>query len=392
MGHPTRWNYGWNYFLTAGIIYGGAVLRSLLAYQDSPSLGHVIGLLAAALTFFILDHHLSKKWSTTFYFYLILQITVIVALLFMSDFSDYFAMLFAILSMQIMQKMPLKAGVVCISLFSVLMMVPLWQTLGSSKAIAFTLVYSAMNAFLAAYSLALRRAHLAREKSQALGFELGQANQELQAYSQRVEQLAVATERNRLARELHDSVTQTVFSMTLTTQSALVLLERESHQVADQLTRLYQLARSAISEMHALISELNPIEEREVSLGEEIRRHLTDGHLPEDLNVSLEIEGDGSLHLKEAQALFRIVQEALNNVIKHADADQVRLRLHLIEPFWIEIEDDGRGFETNLVRRSSGIGMAGMDERSKEIGWELSVTSAPGAGTRIRVEKKRPRR
>jgi signal transduction histidine kinase len=329
---------------------------------------------------------LSKKW---FVVHISLQAILITILLFMPGFPDYFALLFAVLSMQVMQKMALKPGAAWISLFSVLMFIPLQRLYGTPKTIAFTLVYSAMNAILAAYSLALRRVHQARETAQALGLELEQANSELQTYSRRVERLAVARERNRLARELHDSVTQTVFSMTLTTQSALMLLERDRMQVADQLARLYQLARSAISEMQVLISELNPIENKEESLGEAIQRHLIDGHMPTDLNVTLEIEGEGALQPEEAQALFRIVQEALNNVIKHAETEQVSIQLHLVEPFWIEVEDHGMGFEPELVAHGRGIGLAGMQERAEEIGWELNVTSAPGKGTQVCVAKTR---
>ena len=106
-------------------------------------------------------------------------------------------------------------------------------------------------------------------------------------------------------------------------------------------------------------------------------------------NVTFEVEGEGALQPEEAQALFRIIQEALNNVIKHAETEQVFIQLHLVDPFWIEVEDHGRGFEPELAAHGRGIGLAGMQERAEEIGWELNVTSTPGKGTQVRVAKTR---
>jgi signal transduction histidine kinase len=392
MKPPTRWTLNWSFNLTAGILFGAAVLRAFLAYSDDPVLLSVVEILVLLLVLGLLERNIPYQSALPFVLYISFQAFLITILLFLPGYPDYFALLFSILSMLVMQKMPLKPGAVWISLFSVLMFIPLQRMYGVPKTIAFTLVYSAMNAILASYSLALRRVNQAREEAQKLGLELEQANSELQTYAGRVERLAVARERNRLARELHDSVTQTVFSMTLATQSALMLLERDRKQVADQLARLYQLARSAISEMQVLISELNPIDDKEESLDAAIQRHLTNGHMPRGLKVTLEAEGEGALQSKEVKALFRIVQEALNNVIKHAKTDDVSIHLHLTDPFWIEVVDHGRGFDPKHVGHDRGIGLAGMQERAEEIGWELKVTSAPGKGTTVHVAKARGRR
>jgi signal transduction histidine kinase len=89
----------------------------------------------------------------------------------------------------------------------------------------------------------------------------------------------------------------------------------------------------------------------------------------------------------EEQILFRIAQEALNNIVKHAQASQAWIRLHLADPFWMEIEDRGQGFDLQRARNSGRVGLASMDERAAEIGWRLQVITAPGAGTRVRVDK-----
>jgi signal transduction histidine kinase len=315
---------------------------------------------------------------------------LIVALLYKPLKPDYFAVLFAVLSMQIMQRFDPKIAPLWIGLFSIVMYVPLIWSYPSARAVAFTLVYTAVSVLTAAYSLAARRAVQARSRSQSLADELQKTNRELETYATRLERLAISEERNRLARELHDSVTQTVFSMTLTTQSAMMLLERDLSQVMDQLNRLYQLARSASSEMQTLISELRPELFAEGRLSEAIRRHLVDGHLPESISVDLEIEGEERLEAEEAMGLFRIVQEALNNIIKHAETNQAWIRMHMVEPVWIEIEDHGRGFDVGSAQDNQGVGLASMGERVQEIGWQLHVTSSLGEGTCVRVERNPP--
>jgi signal transduction histidine kinase len=267
------------------------------------------------------------------------------------------------------------------------MVLLLLRTYGAFEAIALAVIYTALNVFVASYALATRRAQAARTQNQALALELQEANRQLQAYSKQLEQLTVTRERHRLARELHDSVTQTIFSMTLTTQSALLLLDRDPGQASAQLDRLHQLSQSALAEMRVLISELRPDKVTEGGLVAALRRHLADHRVSESLAVTLEVEGDQPLSSAEEQGLFRIAQEALNNIVKHAQASQAHIELHLTEPLCLEIEDQGQGFDLERARDSGHVGLSSMGERAAEIGWNLRIITAPGAGTCIRVEK-----
>ncbi len=217
--------------------------------------------------------------------------------------------------------------------------------------------------------------------------ELGETNRRLEEYTARMEQLAVARERNKLARDLHDSVTQTIFSMTLTTQSALMLIDRDFGRVEAQLERVNQLGKSALAELQVLISELDQHNDMHEELAAAIQHHLDAGGLPENLTIHLQIEGDQVLRPVETLNLFRIVQEAINNVIKHSRATEAFVRLHLEEPMWIEVQDQGIGFDLEKVQNSGKFGLRSMGERAQEIGWNLTTCTSPGAGTRIRVEK-----
>jgi signal transduction histidine kinase len=344
-------------------------------------------LVAIWLALFASEAAISPRWPRYFLVYLALQTGLVVILLAQPDRRDYFAILFAVLGMQAMQRLSPKLGALWIGLFTPLTALLLLRTYGAFEAIALAVIYTALNVFVASYALATRRAQAARAQNQALASELQEANRQLQSYSKQIEQLAVTRERHRLARELHDSVTQTIFSMTLTTQSALLLLDHDPRQASAQLDRLHQLSQSALAEMRALISKLRPEQVTEGGLVTALRRHLADRRLPESLAVSLEVEGDQPLSSVEEQGLFRIAQEALNNIVKHAQASEARIQLHLLEPLWLEIKDQGQGFDLERARNSGRVGLVSMGERAAEIGWNLRIITAPSAGTCIRVEK-----
>jgi signal transduction histidine kinase len=227
--------YQWIFYLTAAFLFGGYALRALLVYRDNPALSQVLELLAAWLGLFASETTISRRWSGYFPIYLVLQTILVVVLLSLPGSPDYFAVLFAILGMQVMQRFAPRLGAVWIGLWALLMALALAESYGVARAIAFALIYTFMNVFLAFYALTTRRAQTARARNQALAQELQEANRQLQATSTQLERLAVARERQRLARELHDSVTQTIFSMTLTTQSALLLLDRDPSRVGAQL-------------------------------------------------------------------------------------------------------------------------------------------------------------
>lgn len=375
----------WIYYLAATLYFIAVLLRTFLTYQGTPELGRGLALLMAALVLFISEPVISRRWSYYFPIYLLLQTMLVFVLLSMQGSADFYATLLGIFSMQAMLNLDPKVGAAWIGACAIsmgLLMLPAY----GSQAIALALIYTAANIFLGAYALVVRREQAAQEQQLKLADELQAANQRLQDYSAQLEQLAVARERNRFARELHDSVTQTVFSMTLATQSAVLLYERDPGRVSDQLERLSHLVHSALAEMQALISALKPEDATAPRLVPALRRHLADPRIAEYLSVSLEVEGEPSLTIREEQALLGIIQEALNNIIKHARTDQAQVRLHLEEPCWVEIEDQGQGFDLEQARGGGRMGLVGMRERAAEIGCLLQITTSPGAGTLIRVE------
>jgi signal transduction histidine kinase len=298
---------------------------------------------------------------------------------------DYFALLFTALSMQVLRRVPVGAGAAWLGLFTILVAVPLLRNYGPAEAIGATLLLSAVNVFFGLYARATARAWEAWRQNEEIAQRLNDSNRELRAATVQLEQLALARARNRLARELHDSVTQTAFSMNLAAQSAGLMLVRNPGGVGPQLDHLGRLAQAALAQMQTLISELRPGRVAEGGLASALRRHLTERPIPESLIVSVHEEGEGALLASEEVGLFSIAREAINNIVRHAQASEARVCLHYTSPPRMEVTDNGRGFDGASLNGAAGVGLAGMREPAGEIGWDLELTSTPGEGTRLRV-------
>ncbi len=386
MTRSTEWLSKWIYILAAGLYFVAVTLRAWLFFRDGPYLGLALGLLMLWLFLIASEPFISLRWAAYFPIYLVLQTALTFVLMTLPGTPDFMAALLGILSMQVMLRLSTRVGVIWIGLCGVILALLLAREY-QSQAIALAVLYTAGNIFLGSYTRTIRHAQAARQKNQGLSKELDHTNRQLQDYTVQLEQLAAARERNRLARELHDSVTQTVFSMSLTTQSAMLLYDRDRQQVGVQLERLYALARSALTEMQLLIEELKPAPTQQVGLRDALQRLVTDSRLSDSISVSIAVEGNQPLLPSEEQGLLRIAQEALNNILKHARTSTAEVRLHLLDPIWVEIEDHGQGFDLKQVQRSGHMGLASMRERAAEMGWVLQIETSPGAGTCIRVEK-----
>jgi signal transduction histidine kinase len=386
---PTQWLSKWIPILAASLYFVAVTLRTWLYFREGPYLGRAMGLLLLWLLLIASEPRLSRLWQAYFPIYIILQTGLVFALMALPDTPDFMGTLLGVLSMQVLLRLPTWVGVVWIGLCAL----GLWLLLSGAyryQAIALALIYTAGNVFLGSFTRTIRKTQAERQYNQALAGELELANRRLQDTSAQLEQLAAARERNRLARELHDSVTQTVFSMNLTSQSAALLLARDQQQVGAQLERLYTLSRSALSEMQLLIDELKPGPGGRQDLPAALRQLLADSRFRDNLSVSIEVQGEKTLTPAEEQALLRIVQEALNNILKHAGTRQAALRLHMEPSVWVEIEDHGQGFDLQQAQRSGRLGLNSMRERAAEIGWALQIETSPGAGTRIRVKQPGP--
>jgi signal transduction histidine kinase len=197
-------------------------------------------------------------------------------------------------------------------------------------------------------------------------------------------QTAVAAERSRLARDLHDAVTQTLFSASLIAEVLPRLLERDHEEGLRRLVDLRQLTRGALAEMRTLLLELRPATLTEVEL-QDLLRQLSEA-LTGRARIPVNLDVSGQVHPlpPDVQIVFyRVAQEALNNIFKHSAATDVKVRLEY-EPdeVCLTVSDNGRGFDLTSV--SAGrLGLKIMRERAESINANFGVTSLPDGGTRI---------
>jgi signal transduction histidine kinase len=205
---------------------------------------------------------------------------------------------------------------------------------------------------------------------------------------ERSRELSILEERNRLALELHDAVSQKLFSLVLTAESAETLLERDGEGARAQVERLKTLSREALDELRSLILELRPPELDRDGLCGALRKHVEVLRQLHGVEIELNIDDAVSAGDGPDQEVFRIAQEALQNALRHAHAKNVEIHLGRHNgSLALEVRDDGVGFQPDDPElRSRRLGLTSMEERAGRIGGRLEIHSAPGRGTDIKLE------
>ena len=196
-------------------------------------------------------------------------------------------------------------------------------------------------------------------------------------------ELAASQERAHLARELHDSVTQALFSMGLTLRTLEILLGTDVEAASEKLVELRELQKDALAEMRTLIFELRPSSLESDGLVQALRTHATAVQRRTGLALVIDAEPIDRLALSAEEALYRIGQEALHNVVKHANASNATIRIWREDGrVHLSVADDGDGFDPEAVPRGH-LGLIGMRQRVDLVGGELRVESRAGRGTTI---------
>lgn len=191
-------------------------------------------------------------------------------------------------------------------------------------------------------------------------------------------------ERQRIARELHDGLGPDLASLNLRLLTVGRLLERESHPLAGEIEELAEQAQASIRDIRRLIKDLRPVALDELGLVPALREHLA--RCEQEHGLIVEFAADDGKRLPAAieTALFRIVQEAVNNVLRHAQARQVCVTLIRDDSqVRLCIADDGQGFDTRRPRSSKHVGLWSMQERVEQLGGQFEVRSTPGQGTTV---------
>jgi signal transduction histidine kinase len=199
------------------------------------------------------------------------------------------------------------------------------------------------------------------------------------------QQTAVAIERERLARELHDAVTQTLFSASVIAEAAPKIWETDRAMGRQYLGQLPVLLRGALAEMRSLLLELRPHAFKDMTLGQLLTPLADASRAYTHAEVTLEVQSDFNTPEDITRNLHRIVQECLNNITKHAEASQINIYLCSNQQgVEIRISDNGLGFDTETIPPGS-MGIDIMCDRARKIDAKLKIESQPGSGTQIMI-------
>jgi signal transduction histidine kinase len=201
--------------------------------------------------------------------------------------------------------------------------------------------------------------------------------------NERTGRSAAADERSRIARELHDSLTQTLFTASVLAEATPRIWIKDRDIARQNMEKLSVLIRGALAEMRSLLLELRPGAPTDQSLSQLFNTLTEAARARSNMTVSLGIEGDRELPDDVTLTLYHIAQEALNNVVRHAEATWVAITL-LDEPdrVALHIRDDGRGFDPQVIP-AGHMGISIMAERAQKIGADFHIHSQPGRGTEV---------
>ncbi|MFG2723456.1 GAF domain-containing sensor histidine kinase [Streptomyces sp. NPDC048416] len=205
---------------------------------------------------------------------------------------------------------------------------------------------------------------------------------------ERSRELTIAEERSRLAHELHDAVSQKLFSLRLTAQAAATLVDRDPARAKGELQQVASLAAEAADELRAAVVELRPAALEEDGLAHTLRTQIQVLDRAHAARVTFDNLGVRALPPAQEEALLRVAQEALHNALRHSGAGRVDVVLERRgQGAVLRITDNGRGFEPSLVRRAGRhLGLVSMRHRASGVGGRLTVQSAPGEGATIEME------
>lgn len=245
-------------YLIGFVMIGVVTLRDLISFHKQPTLLFLIGLIGLYALHYALEPWLANRYRIYSVFYFPFQTLIVIILSNLRPFNDISCLLYVPLSIQIFRRFPRRTALVWMVIYIALLATTLMLGLGLLEGLALVLLYLAVFTFLIRYDFLYSRTQADQAESQRLLTDLQSAHQKLQEYAAQAEELVAVRERNRLARELHDSVSQSIFSIKLTSQSARMLLEHEPARVPEQIDRLQTMTNDALARLRSLILQLRP--------------------------------------------------------------------------------------------------------------------------------------
>ncbi|MFC2045894.1 sensor histidine kinase [Chloroflexota bacterium] len=377
-------------YLFMYLLMVAVITRYLVSFRDD-RFWSIALLLGGYLVLLFSEPFVIRRNRLLTYIYLLAQIAIISALSLIVPTVDFWAGLVIPLIVQVMHNFPQRVGFFITGIFAVIMAILMLLGLGLEVGLPLVFFYGVVYFLFAALIAIILEAEAAREESQKRQAELQQeVDQRVKvedALRKSEMEKAVAAERSRLARELHDSVTQSLYSLTLLAEAGQRMIKAEDlQQIAGNQARLGEIAQQALQEMRLLVYELRPLALESEGLIGALEQRLETVERRAGIQARVLVEGDVELAPELEEELYGIAQEALNNALKHAGASQVVLSVRVAEDsVALEVADDGRGFDMAEIHEAGGLGLISMQERADKVGGRLTIDSAPGKGTKVTI-------
>jgi signal transduction histidine kinase len=344
----------------------------------------VVGLLVAVA---IVQTRLPKAGSPAWQFHLYLGVhgSLVTALMFLQPGWTMYPVLFFPPSMWAILALGVRTGGTWIVAYVVAIAASFAYSMNLGEGLIALFLYGVLYALIAAFAAAVVRADTARRESQALLAELREAHRQLQDYALRAEEMAVVEERNRLAREMHDTLGHRLTVAAVQLEGAQRLCTQDHERAASMIGTVREQVGEALGELRSTVATLRTPVEADLQLRSALRRLVTDFEGATGLTVHRLLPDElPTLSDSRRLALYRAAQEALTNIQRHAGAGQVWLVLTVSDDaITLLVSDDGQGMSVRAD--STGFGLRGLRERVTQLGGELHVEPRPGGGTQLSV-------
>ncbi len=375
---PKKHNQNWLLDFAGLFTVGAVAVISFATIESNSARWIALGITLAFGALFLFHHTLKLQ----FYFAIQTALAVSLSLLQPNTFAS--GVLFFVLSAEAMTALQLRQAALWIGIFTVATYFNFAFVVGWLSALIYILPYAGGFLFFGTFGKAMRDADLARQESQRLLEELQTAHRQLQEYASQVEQLTIAEERNRLAREMHDAVGHRLTVTAVQLEGAQRLIPADPERAARMIGAVRDEVKQALADLRRTVATLRAPLEVDLPLTQSLARlaaafqdatglavHLT---LPEELPT-----------IPEASrlALYRAAQESLTNAQRHASAKNIWLHLKTENgAISLVAADDGTGFPDSI--NGVGFGLRGLRERAAQLGGELHLESRPGGGAQLR--------
>lgn len=318
--------------------------------------------------------------------YMFIQTAIAAALVLLPPrIFGWLVILFYVLSAQSMFMFPFRVGMAWIGFFFAISSVVLVISDGLENALISLPIYLGGFLFFGAFSYQTVQAERSRRESERLLAELQTAHRQLQEYASKVEELAVSEERNRLAREVHDTLGHRLTVAAVQLEGAQRLIPDDPERAAGMVATVRGQVREALSELRATVATLRAPLEVDLGLASALQRLVTDFEKATGIDIHIMLP-DHPVVLPETHrlALYRGAQEALTNIQRHAQATEAWLQLDAQPDLaTLLVRDNGVGYPSG--EEGMGFGVRGLHERAARLGGELLIEPRPGGGTQISI-------